>query len=274
MSNKYGRAPVTYIPHWLYVLFASLIFLGEIPLNAMVFQIFAESQVMTWVMAFVVGLSVPIAAHFVGIKFREHPDGFSLANTFKALLAFSIITYALYWLSLIRQTYLGENRELLGLTDNLVESSFMFFWLNLAIFAAAIMVAYLSHDPVPGFQEAQKNVENAKKEVEKREKRRVKRLKSSAERRAHEKDKIEREYREQIDRVNLLRGTYDQLLLQGQEYESRCERLLMEKISIYRHENIRNRDDKMHPIAFDLDLDFTHELNKLGEKLDNEENNA
>ncbi len=197
----------------------------------MVFQIFAESQVMTWVMAFVVGLSVPVSAHFIGIKFREHPDGFSIANATKATAATGVIAYAIYWLSLIRQTYLGENREILGLTDALIESSFMFFWLNIAIFSAAIMIAYLSHDPVPGFSEAKNEVKDAKKEVEKRERRRVSRLKSAAEKRADQKDKTEREHREQIDRVNLLRGTYDQLLLQGQEYEARCERLLMEKIS-------------------------------------------
>jgi hypothetical protein len=269
--EKYHRAPIAYIPGWAYVMFALMIFLGEIPLNAMVFQIFAESQVMTWIMAFVVGLSVPICAHFIGIKFREHPDGFSLPNALKALVGLAIVSGALYWLSTIRQTYLGENREALGLTDALVQSSFMFFWLNIAVLAAAIMISYLSHDPVPGYKEAGDRLERYRRAVEKKEIRRVKLLKSAADLRAKDKDRMLEEYRECVSRVNMMKGTYDQLLKEGQEQESRCHDELLRLISIYRHENLRNREDKSVPRSFRDEATLDLELVKMKEKLNNED---
>jgi NADH:ubiquinone oxidoreductase subunit 4 (subunit M) len=143
------------------MIFAIAIFAGEIPLNALVFQIFGENQIMTWVMAAIIGLSVPLAAHFIGIKFREESEGYRFGNIFKGILAFGTIVAALYGLSVMRQTYLSEFREELGLTEMLVETSFMFFWLNIAVLAAAIMIAYLSHDPAPGYQEAKAELQRA-----------------------------------------------------------------------------------------------------------------
>jgi len=117
--NKVGRMPLRYIPHWMYVIFALIIFLGEIPLNAMVFQIFGENQVMTWVMAFVIGLSIPLLAHFVGIKMREHPDGLHWPNMFKAIAVAGLVTIALWGLSRMRHDYLFAMKDQLGLTTAL-----------------------------------------------------------------------------------------------------------------------------------------------------------
>ena len=78
------------------MIFAIAIFLGEIPLNALVFEIFGENQVMTWIMATIIGLAVPISAHFIGIKFREHPDGVNYANLLKGTFALAVIGAALY----------------------------------------------------------------------------------------------------------------------------------------------------------------------------------
>ncbi|MFN8392527.1 MAG: hypothetical protein U0136_19695 [Bdellovibrionota bacterium] len=272
--ERYHRAPIAYIPHWVYIVFAVLIFLGEIPLNAMVFQIFAESQVMTWVMAFVVGLSVPISAHFIGIKFREHPDGFSLPNALKASVGLAVVGGALYWLSTIRQTYLGENKEALGLTDALVQSSFLFFWLNIAVLSAAIMISYLSHDPVPGYKETSVRLERSRKNVQKKEARRIQRLKVAADLRAKKKDQVHEEFREKLSRVNMMKGTYDQLLKEGQEHESRCLDQLLRLISIYRHENLRHREDRSVPKSFHDDAVLELELVKMKEKLNNEDNDV
>ena len=209
MYDKYGRAPIIYIPHWLYIIFALLIFAGEIPLNALVFQIFGENQVMTWVMAFIIGLSVPVAAHFIGIKYREHQGGINWANVAKGTIGLAIIVAALYGLSLMRTTYLGEFKEQLGLTDELVRESMQFFWLNVAVLAAAVMIAYLSHDPVPEFQRAEHDLKLARKRVEKLERRRLKEIKSSRYRKTKMLNSANKDYRDGVNRVNLLKGHYD-----------------------------------------------------------------
>lgn len=271
MYEKHGRAPIEYIPHWLYVVLAIAIFLGEVPLNAMVFQIFGENQVMTWIMAVIIGLSVPLSAHFVGIKFREQGGGMMIGETLKGATAFGIVAFALYELSLMRQSYLGENRDALGLTEQLVHDSFMFFYLNIAVFCAAILIAYLAHDTVPGYQRARDELKIARRKVEKLERARVALLKRAATRRAEGKQKIHAEYRDGVNRVGLMHGTYDQLLKEGQELERRCVSLLRRLLSVYRRENLRARADKAVPESFKSTPDLDLELRTIAEKLNNEE---
>ena len=271
MYDTYRRAPIEYLPHWLYVILAIAIFLGEVPLNAMVFQIFGENQIMTWVMALIIGLCVPLTAHFIGIKFREHGEGFSITNTLKGALAFAVVAYALYELSLLRQSYLGENMEALGLTEKLVQDSFMFFYLNIAVLSAAVLIAYLSHDAVPGYQRARDELRAARKRVQRLEHNRIDLLKSGATHRAEEKRHIHEEFRDGMNRVALLHGSYDQLLKEGQELERRCVSLLRQLVSIYRRENLRARADKAVPASFSVLPDLELELRKIAEKLNNEE---
>lgn len=270
MCSKYGRCPVHYIPHWLYIVLATLIFLGEIPLNALVFQIFGENQIMTWVMAFVIGLSVPITAHFIGIKIREHGQGFSIGNALKALVAMGTVTAALYGISVLRRDYLGEFKDALGLTDVLVQDSSLFFLLNLAVLGAAIMVAYLSHDSIPGFEDADKDYQKAQRTVEIKESQRVKKLKAAAVERALELDRTNEDFRDGMNKVSMMKGQYDQLLKEGQEMERRCLHRLMQHIQMYRLENMRKRADKAHPISFNKELTFPLVLSEIKEKLLND----
>ena len=270
MYDKLGRVPVRYVPHWLYLVFAFAIFAGEIPLNALVFQIFGENQVMTWVMAFVIGLSVPLTAHFIGIKLREHGTGLSIANLLKAGSVFAVITIALYGLSLMRQTYLGEFKTELGLTDLLVERSFLFFWLNMAVFVAAIIVSYLAHDAVPGFENLAHSEKATRRAVAKEEKRRVADLVKMSQEQADALHKANQTLRDAMMHVTLLKGVYDQVLKEGQAYEQRCLDLLGLQLSMYRHENLRKRSDGASPASFKAKLDFPLQLTHMNEKLDND----
>ena len=270
MYNKFQRQPIHYVPHWLYVIFATLIFLGEIPLNALVFQIFGENQVMTWVMAFIIGLSIPLTAHFIGIKLREHGDGFSWGNASKGVAAFAMITAALYGLSIMRQTYLHEYKGELGLTDALVESSFLFFWLNMAVFGTAIFIAYLAHDSVAGYEGAEYDQKKTRKIVERMEKRRVTDLVKLGKKRALALAKTHSEFREQMIDAVMLKGVYDQVLNEGKEWESRCLHRLWQNIAVYRNENLRARDGNESPQSFKEKPDFPLALSAMAEKLHND----
>jgi len=269
LYKKYARPPAVYIPHWLYVIFAVAIFLGEIPLNALVFEIFGENQVMTWIMATIIGLAVPISAHFIGIKFREHPDGVNYANLFKGTFALAVISAALYSLSIMRQTYLGENKEALGLTDNLVASSFMFFWLNIAVLGAAVMIAYMSHDSVPGYQKAEQELMTARRDVAWNEGNNSKKKRALR----HEKLGLLKGSRQDtIDaekKITMLKGYYDMLLKEGQELERQCVQGFQHDIELYRRENLQKRADKTKPKSFSSKPGFEIKLNEMREKLEN-----
>ena len=268
---KLGRAPIVYVPHWLYLVFAFLIFAGEIPLNALVFEIFGENQIMTWVMAFIIGLSVPLTAHFIGIKIREHEGGLSWGNLAKAIGAFALLTAALYGLSLMRVEYLMANKEELGLTDELVDSSFLFFWLNMAVFSAAIVIAYLSHDTVPGYQEAEHLHYSKKRLVEKRERTRVKTLVNLGKKRAQAIKKANQDYQDGLVQIIQLKGFYDQILKEGQQLEKQCHQRLQQNLAVYRHENLRHREKDVTLKSVSSPLDFPLELMQMKEKLVNDE---
>lgn len=268
--NKLGRMPISYVPHWMYVVFATIIFLGEIPLNALVFQIFGENQVMTWVMAFVIGLSIPLSAHFVGIKSREHHGGVSWPNVLKALAVAAIIIIAFYGLSVMRHDYLLSNKEALGLDDRLIETSYLFFWLNMAVFGAAVILSYLSHDPVAGYQALYNSYVKSRDRLMNEEKKRLEGIKWTEIAKANEMAKAREEYRAAFENIMRMKGTYDQVLKEGVEEESRCLHRLGRDLSMYRHENLRHRKDQSSPPCFQLSAEFPLELRSIREKLINE----
>lgn len=270
MFGKVGRMPIRYVPHWLYVMFATLIFLGEIPLNAMVFQIFGENQIMTWVMAFVIGLSIPLSAHFIGIKAREHYPSVNWPNVAKATGIAALIIVALYGLSTMRHDYLLAMKDELGLSSDLIETSYLFFWLNLAVFGAAIILAYLSHDPVPGYDELEHEFLHAKKKLTQTENKISDALKMVDSNRASERERARAAHRSSMAEYTKLLGVYDQLLLEGREQESRCSYQMMKDISVYRHENLRSRKDQKTPAGFSTEPNFPLVLTGLKEKLNND----
>lgn len=269
--SKYGRGPVIYIPHWLYVIFAVLIFAGEIPLNALVFTIFGESMAMTWVMAGIVGLSIPLGAHFIGIKFRERSEGHPWANWLKGFAALAVLVAALYGLSHMRTAYLGEFREDLGLTEPLVRTSFEFFWLNVAVLGAAIMISYLSHDSIPGYQEAAVELQRARKALDKLERRRLKDLSRSRYKTYCIQKDSDENVRLAENRVVMLKGYYDMVLREGQELEYQCLQGMRHDVELYRSENLQHRNDNNRPPCFSNDLEFPLVLKELNEKLVSEE---
>ena len=271
MFSKVGRMPIEYVPHWLYVVFATIIFLGEIPLNAIVFQIFGENQVMTWVMAFVIGLSIPLSSHFIGIKAREHEGKVNYANVIKALAVTAILVIALHDLSQMRHDYLLSMKDALGLDDRLVETSYLFFWLNLAVFGAAIILSYLSHDPIPGYRELQKEYENSQRRLAKEEAKKSAAIQWVENARSGEIEKARSEYREALEDVFKKKGEYDRILIEGRENEARCQHQMMRDISVYRHENIRARNDSISPPCFNIQVDLPMGLVLMREKLLNEE---
>lgn len=271
MFNKLGRMPISYVAHWLYVIFAFLIFIGEIPLNAMVFQVFGENQVMTWVMAFVIGLSIPLSAHFIGIKAREHDKIVNWANVGKALVVASIIVIALRGLSIMRHDYLLTMKDALGLDDHIIETSYLFFWLNIAVFGAAIILAYLAHDPAPGYELLYDDMVRTQKRFSKEEEKKAESLKWVESARANEIEKARSEYRQAMEGVFKLRGDFDRVLIEGRESELRCQHQMMKDLSVYRHENMRARKDQTMPPCFSLQIENTIALQLVKEKLLNEQ---
>lgn len=268
--KELNRMPYRDIAHWLYISIAILIGIGEVPLNAMVFRIFGDNELMTWVMSLIIGLILPFAAHFVGQKVRQHGEGFSLANALKACFFSAIIIGALYSITLMRQEYLHNESASIGLAPEVVSASFLFFWVNLAIFATAIVVAYMAHDPIPGYQQQERDLRKAEKALTRageawdREGENIRRKKSE------ELAKAEKEKNSRQSDIKKIMGDYDKILREGQEIERYWQSNCQNGISVYRAENKRHRTDHA-PQYFDDPIQWNLILQGYREKLDNNE---
>lgn len=122
-----------------YVLGLAAVFLIDVPLNSVVFQIFGEDPISTFLLAALLGILLVPAAHLLGIQMRNgFPDRIagSIATAVPLLLIFGI--------AYLRTQYLeATNSEVLtGLPGVLI-----FLTFNLAVFTSAIVLSYLRHDP-------------------------------------------------------------------------------------------------------------------------------
>lgn len=267
---RHNRMPVSYLPHWAYLILAVLIGIGEVPLNALVFNIFGENQVMTWVMSLIIGMTVPLSAHFVGIKVREHGGGFSWPNAAKALVVFAVMAGALFALALMRQDYLGLVGKDIGLSERVIASSFLFYWLNIAVFVAAILISYLAHDSVPGFARCREEKEASQKALRKAQDEQSKRLEAIEQRRSQRMREAMERKMEAAKQVDLLSGEYDSRLKAGQQQEAQWLHRLGQAVASYRGENLRNRRDKATPKCFSNNIGFPLRLAGLPEKTRND----
>lgn len=138
-------------PFWYRVMMYAIALL-EIPLNSVVFQLFGEGNIFTWLTAIGLAIVLPLCAHFLGGLLRH---GFLRAGKWatETLLIIALFLTAIG--SLAGIAYLREKffegsgvQKLLGLSMDYTTVTLIFFAINLLIFAVATVAAYVSHDPL------------------------------------------------------------------------------------------------------------------------------
>ncbi len=146
-----------------YILGMIAVFLVDVPLNAVVFQIFGENQLATWALAALLGILVVPAAHVLGIQLRNRfPDRIATAG---AVILPLILIVAI---AVLRTTYLQENDVNIGGPLGVL----LFLAFNLAVFGAAVFLSYLRHDPhEQAIEEAREEWKRAVEELEAEKKR-------------------------------------------------------------------------------------------------------
>jgi hypothetical protein len=133
------------------------VFLVDVPLNAAVFQIFGENQLATWALAALLGILVVPAAHVLGTQIRNSfPDR---VITAAATVVPLVLILAI---AIIRTKYLEENNVDVGGALGV----FLFLAFNLAVFASAVFLSYLRHDPYEqALEEAAAELKEARGEL-------------------------------------------------------------------------------------------------------------
>jgi len=139
--------PPTWSPTAAHLALAALM-VAEFALNAVVFQIFAQPRVETWIMAATVGLGLPLLALLGGISLRQERK--SPIDQFWIVASPAAAVLMIAGISLARGEFLQGTADILaevGVRIGVAEATAIFIVLNLALFTVAMYAAYMGSYP-------------------------------------------------------------------------------------------------------------------------------
>jgi hypothetical protein len=196
--------------YWLLLAF---LFIFEFPINSIVFRIFGEAEIFTYVATAAIAISLLVCAHQLGHFLREGKwDKTRIAIT-AVLIAIPILVIGVVaWL---RQRYLSQ---VVGETEGAWSQGMLFAFatFNLLIFTVATVASYLVHDPTLfAVYRARKQLAKAQDELKQAERDRI---------------------RAKTDREK----TLDVYRTKAKQIKDTAQQL----IQIYRTENLRHRKDR------------------------------
>ncbi len=121
--------------------------LGEFPLNAIVFRMFGETEIMTYLMSSVLAISIPLMAFFTGVLSRHWFSRF-VGNAIIVSLVPLSIGGTLVATTYVRSIYVQNQGAISTATAHSgVALTWSIFALNLLVFSAAAVTSYFAHDP-------------------------------------------------------------------------------------------------------------------------------
>jgi len=197
---------------WYWALVAVL-FLSEYPINAIVFRLFGESEVFTYVATAAIAASLLASAHYLGCLLREGKwDRTRVTLTCVCVLLPIAVIAAVAWL---RSVYISRNPQ----EAQVAWSSgmlFAFATFNLLIFVVAAVASYFVHDPwLLAVYRARKQATKAQERLQRAENRLI--------------------------RADICRGkTKDMYQAKAHQIKDTVQLL----IQAYRTENLRSRTDR------------------------------
>jgi hypothetical protein len=135
------RTGIGSFAYWSIIL---LIVLGEVPLNAFAFKLFGEADALSYLMTLSVALILIACAHALGIFLSREPT--SGVERFLVLILTLVPMLTILGIAVVRNQYLTESRTESPLTP--LQGTLAFALINLLIYAGAVVLSYLKHDPL------------------------------------------------------------------------------------------------------------------------------
>jgi len=149
-----------------YVLLVIALFIFEFPMNSLVFRIFGENEVGTWLMTAMIAITLLACAHLLGAHLKHEPTASEsrvVGVVWTALLVVMPLAVTI-GVGMARSTYLERMSRESGLGTSGV-SWVWFCVFNLAVFLAAAVASHFAHDErwaaVARARRAQSSVEAA-----------------------------------------------------------------------------------------------------------------
>jgi hypothetical protein len=148
-GKHYGKLQLS---HFTYTIIMAIIIVGEIPLNAVVFRIFGEAEVMTYVISLAIAVGLPFGAHALGMLLRKGPFKQGVLTTESIFTVFTMVMPLLGIMAVayVRQKYFESPtvQAASGIRVDPAAVTLVFIIINLLIFTVAALASYLAHDPV------------------------------------------------------------------------------------------------------------------------------
>jgi len=149
-ASVHGHEPTVVRSAWRHVgYFVLLLILAvfELPINSFVFRGLHEAAAMTWLFAFVIGIVLMLAAHFLGTLLRQTKKTKSASILTGILSAF--VPVLIFGVGYLRASYLQR----ISSTDSQFNPTVVgaiFFALNVLLFVGATVAAYAHHEAFAG----------------------------------------------------------------------------------------------------------------------------
>lgn len=149
MGKHYGKIQLS---PFAYMIIMAIIIVGEIPLNAVVFRIFGEAELMTYVISLVIAVGIPFGAHALGMLLRKKPfkQGVLTTESIFTILTMVMPLLGIMAVAYVRQKYFESPtvQAISGVRADPAAVTLVFIIINLLVFTVAALASYLSHDPV------------------------------------------------------------------------------------------------------------------------------
>jgi hypothetical protein len=142
-----GRGVIVQLAWNRYLLLMGGLGISELALNVSAFQVFEKPPLLTLVMAAVVGLGLPLCAHFLGTFLRQWPPPVWRTAAYVAVTV-TVALLCLNGVTIARSQYLLGDREFTPRDDILQQA---FFYINLFVLLTATIASYFSHEEDPDF---------------------------------------------------------------------------------------------------------------------------
>ncbi len=149
MGKHYGSIQLS---PFIYMIIMGIIILGEVPLNAVVFRIFGEAEIMTYVISLAIAVGLPFGAHALGMLLRKEPFKQGVLTTESIFTIFTMVIPLLGIMAVayVRQKYFESPtvQAASGIRADPTAVTLVFVIINLLIFTVAALASYLTHNPV------------------------------------------------------------------------------------------------------------------------------
>jgi len=198
----------------LYWFLIALMFVCEFPINAIVFRLFGENEVFTYIATAALALALLASAHFLGMLLREG-EFKDIRNVVIIVALVLVPVAAIVSVSYLREVYLERTGDVTTtMSPGKMQGAFACF--NALIFLVATVASYVTHDKllIAVFQ--------TRKQL-----RRAARARAVAERRFN---------KAQTRREQIFRATTNE----AERINNTVQRL----VAVYRRENLRYRGDR------------------------------